>query len=142
MANTPTPPPAMESIDQFVQWAVENAQVKGPKIVDWLYTEVPEVVEQFLLWSFAESFIGFLVCFFFIFVYPFIFYKVARHFYIKLEVNKEPDESFFWIPTGVISVVTILVSQLYSWRTINLNWLKVWLAPKVYLLETFSNVIK
>ena len=142
MANTPTPPPAMESIDQFVQWAVENAQVKGPKIVDWLYTEVPEVVEQFLLWSFAESFIGFLVCFFFIFVYPFVLYKVVKHFYEKLEVSEAPDESFFWIPTGVISVVTILVSQLISWRTINLNWLKVWLAPKVYLLETFSNVIK
>jgi hypothetical protein len=142
MANTPTPPPAMESIDQFVQWAVENAQVKGPKIVDWLYTEVPEVIEQFLLWSFAESFIGFLVCFFFIFVYPFVLYKVVKHFYEKLEVSEAPDESFFWIPTGVISVVTILVSQLYSWRTINLNWLKVWLAPKVYLLETFSNVIK
>jgi hypothetical protein len=142
MANTPTPPPAMESIDQFVQWAVENAQVKGPKIVDWLYTEVPEVVEQFLLWSFAESFIGFLVCFFFIFVYPFVLYKVVKHFYDKCEVSEAPDESFFWIPTGVISVVTILVSQLISWDNINLGWLKVWLAPKVYLLETFSNVIK
>ena len=142
MANTPTPPPAMESIDQFVQWAVENAQVKGPKIVDWLYTEVPEVVEQFLLWSFAESFIGFLVCFFFIFVYPFVLYKVAKHFYDKCEVSEAHDESFFWVPTGFIGGITILVSQLYSWHTINLDWLKVWLAPKVYLLETFSNVIK
>lgn len=142
MANNPTPPPAMESIDQFVHWAVENAQVKGPKIVDWLYTEVPEVVEQFLLWSFAESFIGFLVRFFFIFVYPFVLYKVAKHFYDKLEVSKAHDESFFWIPTAFIGGVTILVSQLCSWDSINLNWLKVWLAPKVYLLETFSNVIK
>jgi hypothetical protein len=142
MANTPTPPPATESIDQFVKWAVENAQVKGPKIVDWLYAEVPEVVEQFLLWSFAESFIGFLVRFFFIFVYPFIVYKVAKHFYIKLEVSDARDESFFWIPTGFIGGITILVSQLCSWTGINLNWLKIWLAPKVYLLETFANVIK
>jgi hypothetical protein len=141
VSTTPTPP-AMESIDQFVQWATETAQVKGPKVVDWLYTEVPEVVEQFLMWSFAESFIGFLACFFFIFVYPFIFYKVAKHFYIKFEVNKEHDESFFWIPTAFIGGVTILVTQLCSWDSINLNWLKVWLAPKVYLLETFSNVIK
>jgi len=142
MANTPTPPPAMESIDQFVQWAVENAQVKGPKIVDWLYTEVPEVVEQFLVWSFAESFIGFLVRCFFIFVYPFVLYKVAKYFYDKCEVSKAYDESFFWVPTGFIGGVTILISQLYCWDRINLDWLKVWLAPKVYLLETFSNVIK
>jgi hypothetical protein len=142
MDNTPTSPPAMESIDQFVQWATETAQVKGPKVVDWLYTEVPEVVEQFLVWSFTESFIGFLACFFFIFVYPFIFFKVARHFYIKLEVNKEHDGSFFWIPACFIGVITILVTQLRSWHSINLNWLKVWLAPKVYLLETFANVIK
>jgi len=142
MANTSTPPPAMESIDQFVQWAVENAQVKGPKIVDWLYTEVPEVVQQFLAWSFAESFLGFLVRFFFIFVYPFVLYKVAKHFYDKLEVSKARDESFFWFPTVIISGVTILVSQIVSWNTINLIWLKIWLAPKVYLLETFSNVIK
>lgn len=142
MANTSTPPPAMESIDQFVQWAVENAQVKGPKIVDWLYTEVPEVVQQFLAWSFAESFIKFLVCFFFIFVYPFVLYKVVKHFYDRLEVSKERDESFFWIPTAFIGGFTILASQIVSWHAINLIWLKIWLAPKVYLLETFANVIK
>ena len=141
MDNTPTPP-AMESIDQFVQWAVENAQVKGPKIVDWLYTEVPEVVQQFLAWSFAESFIGFLVRFFFIFVYPFIFYKVARHAYIKLEIKQEREQSFFWIPVVFIGGVTILISQIVSWNAINLIWLKIWLAPKVYLLETLANVIK
>jgi hypothetical protein len=142
MANTPTPPPAMKSIDQFVQWAVENAQVKGPKIVDWLYTEVPEVVEQFLVWRFAESFIGFLVRFFFIFVYPFVLYKVAKHFYDKCEVSKARDPSSFWVPTGFFCGVTIFISQLCCWVSINWDWLKVWLAPKVYLLETFSNVIK
>ena len=142
MANTstPPPPPAMESIDQFVQWAVETAQVKGPKIVDWLYTEVPEVVEQFLAWSFAESFIGFLVRFFFIFVYPFVFCKVAKHFYIKFEVKEMRDESPFWFLTCLIGGITILVTQLCSWDTINLNWLKVWLAPKVYLLEYITRI--
>lgn len=141
MANTTPPPPAMESVDQFVQWVLENTQVKGPKIVDWLYTEVPEVVEQFLAWNLVHSLIMFIICGFFIFVYPFVFYKVAEIFYNKLG-DREKDHPGFWVPTIVAGLITISASQINGWLNINSDWLKIWLAPKVYLLETFVNTVK
>jgi hypothetical protein len=141
MANTTPPPPAMESVDQFVQWVLENTQVKGPKIVDWLYTEVPEVVEQFLAWNLVQSLIIFLVCVFGIFGYPFVFYKVARFFYNKLEEDCK-DNPAFWLPMGVLALGTGMASQINGWLNINIDWIKIWLAPKVYLLETFVNTVK
>lgn len=142
MSNPQPAPPAMESIDQFVHWAVETAQIKGPKIVDWLYTEVPEVVEQFLIWGFAESFLTFVVSLFFIAAYPYLLYKVARCFYIKFKVADMYDEAIYWAPTSVFVLTTVIISQVISWHVINFHWLKIWLAPKVYLLETFANVVK
>jgi hypothetical protein len=50
------------------------------------------------------------------------------------------DEINFWFPTGVISVLTIALSQVFSWQTVNLSWLKIWLAPKVYLLEYITRI--
>jgi hypothetical protein len=142
MANQNTPPPAMESIDQFVNWAVETAQVKGPKIVDWLYAEVPEVVAQFLAWSFAESFISFIISAFFIFIYPILYVQIVKKIYVKCEVDTMRNKENFWIPVTIAGVITLVISQIVSWNFINLTWLKVWLAPKVFLLETFANVVK
>jgi hypothetical protein len=142
MANQNTPPPAMESIDQFINWAVETAQVKGPKIVDWLYAEVPEVVEQFLMWSFAESFLSFIISAFFIFIYPILYFLAAKKLYVKCEVNEWKVPENFWVPVSIIGIFTFAISQIASWHFINLTWLKVWLAPKVFLLETFANVVK
>jgi len=142
MANQNTPPPAMESIDQFVNWAVETAQVKGPKIVDWLYAEVPEVVAQFLAWSFAESFISFITSAFFIFIYPILYFYIVKKIYVRCEVGKMRDQSNFWGGCGFLGISTFGISQIVSWNSINLTWLQVWLAPKVFLLETFANVVK
>jgi hypothetical protein len=134
-------PPALESLDHFVQWATETAQTKGPKVVDWLYAEVPEVVNQFLAWNFAESLVTFLICAFFIFAWPFVNYKIARGFYVKFKVNDWRDEGSYWCVTLIGSFLVNLAGQMSSWSHINLVWLKIALAPKVYLLETFAKVL-
>jgi hypothetical protein len=142
-SNTTTPP-AMESIDKFVNWAVNTAQVEGPKVVDWLYSEVPEVVEQFLTWHFVQSLMNFCVCLFFICIFPFLLMHIAKRIYTRVEVNKLPecDRCNFWVPCIFAHVILIAASQITSWTSINLIWLKIWFAPKVFLLEAFTDVVK
>jgi hypothetical protein len=138
MSNTA--PNAIEALDKAVANLVQFSTDKGAKLVDWLYEQAPDVVEQLLVWHFAESLIVFVICFFFIAIYPFVLYKIARSFYVKFDVSKMGDEINFWFPTGVISVLTIALSQVFSWQTVNLSWLKIWLAPKVYLLEYITRI--
>lgn len=142
MANTSAPPPALESLDRFVQWATETAQIKGPKIVDWLYTEVPDVIHEFLAWHFVYSLALFVLGVFLAFGIPIICFQIARKFYISLDVKNWHDEGPFWFGSIISSALINLICQLNCWTMINLSWLKIWLAPKVFLLETFANVIK
>jgi len=133
-------PNTIEALDKAVSNLIQFSTDKGAKLVDWLYEQAPEVVEQLLVWHFAESLIGFSICFFFIAVYPFVLYKIARSLYVKFDVVKMNDQFNFWFPTGMISMLTIALSQVFSWRIVNLSWLKIWLAPKVYLLEYITRI--
>jgi hypothetical protein len=130
----------IEALDKAVSNLIQFSTDKGAKLVDWLYAQAPEVVEQLLVWHFAESLIVFVICFFFIAIYPFVLYKIARSLYVKFDVSKMRDEFNFWYPTVMISVLTIALSQICSWQTVNLAWLKIWLAPKVYLLEYITRI--
>lgn len=138
MSNTA--PNAIEALDKAVANLVQFSTDKGAKLVDWLYEQAPDVVEQLLVWHFAESLIVFAICFFFIAVYPFFLYKTAEKLYVKLDVPEMGNDFNFWFPVGLISVITFTVSQFFSWVSINLSWLKIWLAPKVYLLEYITRI--
>lgn len=141
MPNTP-PPPALESLDRFVQWVTETAQVKGPKIVDWLYAEVPDVIHEFLAWHFVHGLAMFIFGVFLVFGVPIINFKLCRKFYVTQEVVKWRDEGPFLFVTIIVSTGLNFACQINGWWFINLTWLKIWLAPKVFLLETFANVIQ
>ncbi len=135
-----TAPKTIEALDKAVANIVEFSTDKGAKLIDWLYAQAPEVVEQLLAWHFAESFITCFTCAFFIFVYPFALYKAARHIYVKFNVAQMRHPDGYWAPTAIFSVATLLTTQITGWAAINLNWLKIWLAPKVYLLEYITRI--
>jgi hypothetical protein len=135
-----TAPKTVEALDKAVANIVEFSTDKGAKLVDWLYAQAPEVVEQLLTWHFAESFITCITCAFFIFVYPFALYKAARYIYVNFNVAQMDHPECYWVPTILLSGITLLASQINGWAAINLNWLKVWLVPKVYLLEYITRI--
>jgi hypothetical protein len=133
-------PKTVEALDKAVANIVEFSTDKGAKLIDWLYAQAPEVVEQLLTWHFAESFITCIICAFFIFVYPFALYKAARCLYVKFNVAQMRFPEGYWVTTVIFSIITLLVSQINGWTAINFNWLKIWLAPKVYLLEYITRI--
>jgi hypothetical protein len=75
MSNTA--PNTIEALDKAVANLVQFSTDKGAKLVDWLYEQAPDVVEQLLVWHFAESLIVFVICFFFMLVSLFN-YKIFK----------------------------------------------------------------
>ncbi len=135
-----TAPKTVEALDKAVANIVEFSTDKGAKLIDWLYVQAPEVVEQLLTWHFAESFISCFASLFFIFVYPVVLYKTARYIYVKFGVAEMRSSEGYWLPTAIFSIITFIASQTIAWNGINFNWLKIWLAPKVYLLEYITRI--
>lgn len=73
---------------------------------------------------------------------PFIHYKVANHMHQKLKVQEWRDETGYWLPTILSGVAFIGFSLGCFFNYVNIKWLKIWLAPKVYLLEYLAEMVK
>lgn len=102
---------------------------------DFLVAEVPDVIQQLLLWKAAYSAISMLG--FFALVSLIIWINKKQIEYIKKqdywELGDHPEVmanlfQIFWI---------IPLSTLWS-----LDWLMIWIAPKIFLLEYAAQLAK
>jgi hypothetical protein len=135
----------LTSLDKSLSTLINGATEKGAALVDFLYAQAPEVINQMLLWHGIESFVFCIGGLFLIVVSPFIiakviwFYKNIFEKHIDKDWNEHPG---FLIPSWVFGASMFLVSQINGWGLINLRWLKIWIAPKVYLLEYIAQMVK
>lgn len=135
---------AVGALENSLISIIEKAQETGPKMVDWLYKEVPEVISQLLAWKMAEHLALFILGFTLVFIYPIILYKIFNKLYNYFEVSKMRADMApnFYIPAILCSVMTIALSQIFGWAAINIKWLQILVAPKVYLLEYVTSLSK
>lgn len=134
-------PTIQNTLEQALIKSIEGIQKTGTELVDALYQQAPEVVEQLLMWHGIESLIKCIAAIL-VFVLPLIHYKVVKHTHQKLKVKEWSDESGFWIPTFFSGAIVFAISIGCFLAFINLKWLKIWIAPKVYLLEYLADLVK
>lgn len=133
----------LTALDKTVSTLIEGATTKGAQLVDWLYQQSPEVVSQLLVWNAVESAIKFMLGGIVLCV-PIVAYKVIAHFHKKLEVagmSTSASDSF-WAISIVPSAIATVASSIAAFNLINFTWLKIWIAPKVYLLEYLAQLVK
>lgn len=134
----------LTSLDKSLSVIIEGATEKGAKLVDWLFVEAPEVVQQILIWNGVESGIKFLFGLVLIIGWPILCYKVSKKYYnwYLIEHQKVGDDPGYWVPTCIASVFSTLITQLIGWHQINFTWLKIWIAPKIYIIEYIGSLTK
>lgn len=121
--------------------SIEGIKKTGTELVDALYEQAPEVINQLLLWNAVESFIKFIASLLLLCI-PFALYKLGVYAYKKLEVAEFHDEGPFWIVSTIVGAFGTLISIGLFFEHVSLAWLKIWLAPKVYLLEYLAAFVK
>ena len=107
---------------------------------DIIKEQAPELVSQILVWEFVKSFLGFLI---------FLALLASFVFFSKREVKKieENDGYEFFdapFPNAVPMIITGLVT-LFSFMVISvesLAWLQILIAPKLFLVEYITDLIK
>jgi len=138
--DQPTPT-IQNTLEQALIKSIDGIQKTGTELVDALYQQAPEVVEQLLMWHAVESLIQCIAAILALGI-PFAVYKVANHLYKKLEVATWGDEYGFWLPVTVAGLVSFALGFGSFFEYVNIKWLKIWLAPKVYLLEYLADMVK
>jgi len=114
-----------------------NITIQGK---DFIIEQAPDVIQQLLAWKFTMSLIGFSAgAVLFVISLPIFLYHIN-----KFDRNKYSDHSYNEQDKHIIYCIVSAIAGVASLFIIffNLAWLQIWIAPKVYLLEYASHLIK
>ncbi|EOC0578816.1 hypothetical protein ACI009_002755 [Cronobacter sakazakii] len=126
--------------------------------VSFSQAQIPDVIHQLLIWNMVHSLIMTLIA---ISTIPLVFWFVKRQCR-KVEVGKFGNEGYSWdrgkpkySPTmvwdskGELSfLIAPGAAVLFFWVlwviavVTKMTWLKIWLAPKLYLIEYAASLVK
>ena len=101
----------------------------------FLAAELPEVIQQLLIWHGVWSFILFFIA----------VILIPSSFMVVFKVLKGKDIEDHWANAssqydpmslnGLFSLISGVVGIMFGFACLNFKWLQIWIAPKVWLLE-------
>ena len=118
-----------------------NAIDKG---TTFLSNQIPEVIQQLLLWKAIASFIEFSSG---IFIIGGIFaWLIYQYKYWTTTIKTEWAQTMqrISLENGPLVLLNLfcVIPLLYGSSCINLIWLQIWIAPKLYLIEYAKDFLK
>lgn len=137
-----------QTLESVLIDAIQKTQGAVGEAVDFVVEQSPEVVQQLLLWNFTISLIWFCVGWIGIFVS----YKIFR--FLISQSPPERGETWaykVWSDGDVWMNPALVFSHVFNAALAfccliavlsHLTWLKIWIAPKLYLLEYAASLIK
>lgn len=101
---------------------------KSLSAVDFMVAELPEVIQQLLLWKMWENLIYFTVSL----IAALTVWVVATCLYRN---DNSHDRVMWFVFAFLVSLVVLLLG-------FNVTWLQILIAPKVYLIEYAASLAK
>ena len=129
-----------QSLSQILEQAVSGVQAG----VSLLSAELPDVIHQLLLWKMIESLIWcFVGIFFTVGALRWIVKNSGRgkedgRKYKETLTHDDLGDIALWSPILIGLLLTIAVIACF---TINITWLQILIAPKVYLIEYAASLV-
>ena len=128
------------AVNTLIQTSL-NAIDKG---TTFLSNQIPEAIQQLLLWKAIASFIEFSSG---IFIIGGIFaWLIYQYKYWTTTITDEcgTTKQRISLENGPFVLLNLFcaVPLLYGSDYINLIWLKIWIAPKLYLIEYAKDFLK
>ena len=129
----------VQRAEQVLLDMLNKASEIGSAAVD----EIPLVVQELLTWKFAESLLLFICGIVFTIAWVALSVKIWKS-------GSEPRNEYggikrdiwdmTWFAYAMLNLFGVVISL--PWIFCNIDWLKIWLAPRVYLLEYAATLMK
>ena len=140
------------NLDQTLADLIISSINTASQAKEFIISQTPEVIQQTLLWYGLYNFILFITSFVVLFLSIFISYKInekitkdfnngelwTRH-NPRVNLNLTSD-TYDFIKTCTILIPTI--GAIIFMVIMNIEWLKIWITPKLWLIEFASNLVK
>lgn len=154
--NAPPPVAPKESVASKLESTVisfldatQNAGNKlsdaAGKVIDFASNEIPLVIKEYLNWHFAVSLIWFSTAILVLITAGFLFYKnVVKMWNDKWSTGYRQDTPTDVGLVGVMTIVLTMICLVFCpiIAANNLDWLKISIAPRVYLIDQFQHLAK
>jgi len=125
---------------------------------EFVIGELPEVINQLLLWELSISIVENLICI----IIMIISTLTIKWFWVppkagkssmnyrwesKTKAHKDLKDAQWWQDSAgcaisVIGTILLVIVLIVSLTCTNLVWLKIWLAPKIFLIEYAADLVK
>ena len=122
-------------MNEQLQKALGELLDKSLNAVDFMVSELPEVVQQFLIWKMWESLIWFI---FGIFILSAIIIVNKKTWPKVWKLTCEHEAPVF-LANVFLSVFAFLFALI---ECFNITWLQILIAPTVYLIEYATSLSK
>lgn len=122
-----------ELIDKLQETLVSIID-SATKAAEFAQDEIPQVLDQLLMWKMAESLVICVIC-----VIAMGVGKLAIKPVFK--AWKEVDNCFIGVGGGLFLIISGLFAPIF-FATYASTALQIWIAPKVYLIEYAASLVK
>ncbi len=128
-----------DRVNRLLNWVEETAR----QTTDFASDQVPLYVQELLAWNFAISLVWFGVH---VVLLSAVAYFFKKYTFVKERwTEKDRYSEWPWDVRGTTTFVGTLVclaTTLVVFCNLNLDWLKIKLAPRVWLVEYISDLVK
>lgn len=121
-----------EILKTYLVKALEKTGNLVDKSVDIVMEQAPILVQEVLHWNFAYN----LILFVFAIISFIILIVIDRKAYNYV---KNIDDIWLLFPVGVINVFWVMITSI---TLMNVQWLKIAIAPRLWLIEYTAQLIK
>lgn len=130
-----------ENLQTAVAQIIERSLVAVDTATTFLAAEIPDVVQQLLLWHMVKGVLYTVLGLAFLTAIPLYWKWWLRNAERDRDgdVKLERSSDFTGAMLGAIGSVVLLVLGMIL---INLTWLQIWIAPKVWLIEYAAALAK
>ena len=126
----------LNHLEQVLVDTIQKATELTGNVIDFATAQIPDVIHQLLMWKLAESGARIVVCLIIIWV----FFVIRKH--IKEAVKGTLDEDVGPVIYAILGgIFLVAVPALLIIGSV-MRILKIWIAPKLYLLEYAATLVK
>lgn len=130
-----------EELQSALTSVIINTADSFNSVKDFTLEQAPDVIQQLLLWNGIYSFIEWVAGLVMISLTTVMCFKVVK-ISKDNDVDVVDDFGFFGFMSFPIGFVFSMANLACGVALLNFDWLKIWIAPKAWLIEYAANLVK
>lgn len=121
--------------------AIDGAKKVTAQAIDFASAQIPDVIHQLIMWKLAEAAVWTVLGLSGLVIFAKLITQLKTKYSKEQAEHKHPDEGSY-IFVGFLLTVILALPSTIIFVSYMMELLKIWLAPKVYLLEYAASLMK